>query len=193
MDCYWFCSQYKDYFKTAGAKKSNKILFAASFLRKSVTRQWLQHKQRLDRAAPMTCPEFKDFFQKNFGDSRAFIDGIQSKMKRDFQYQDKLVQEWAAHLKYLQLMLFKFDAEWVSGKATKICYFREALKPSVQAEIEQCGRELKSFKKLIQKAIEGKAKADLWLCSYICNTDQYCLRGSRSAHSTIAKILPQGQ
>ena len=37
MDCYQFCQQCKDYFETAGAKRPNRILFAALFLRGSVT------------------------------------------------------------------------------------------------------------------------------------------------------------
>ena len=39
MDCYWFCQQYEDHFKTAKAKGPNKILFAALFLHGSVTQQ----------------------------------------------------------------------------------------------------------------------------------------------------------
>ena len=39
MDCYQFCQQCKDYFETAGAKRPNKILFAALFLCASVTQQ----------------------------------------------------------------------------------------------------------------------------------------------------------
>ena len=31
----------------------------------------------------MTWQEFKDFFQKNFGGSRAFVDNIWKKVKRD--------------------------------------------------------------------------------------------------------------
>ena len=41
IDCYQFCQQCEDHFKTAGAKGLNKILFAASFLRGLVTQQWL--------------------------------------------------------------------------------------------------------------------------------------------------------
>ena len=79
----------------------------------------------------MTWPAFKDFFQKNLGDFRVFVDGIWSKMKRDSQYQDELVQEWAAHLEYLQSILLKFDAEWAPAEDTMICYLRKGLKPSV--------------------------------------------------------------
>ena len=39
MDCYRFCQQCEDHFKTAGAKGPNRILFAASFLRGSVIQQ----------------------------------------------------------------------------------------------------------------------------------------------------------
>ena len=76
MDCYRFCQQCEDHFKTAGAKKSNRIPFAASFLRGGVTQRWLQYKRRHDEAIPMTWPEFKDFLRKNLGDSRAFVDSI---------------------------------------------------------------------------------------------------------------------
>ena len=53
----------------------------------------------------MTWPEFKEFFQKNLGDFGAFVDSVGKKVKRDSQYQNKLVQDWAAHLKYLQFIL----------------------------------------------------------------------------------------
>ena len=39
MDCYRFCQQCEDHFETAGAKGPNRIPFAASFLRGSVTQQ----------------------------------------------------------------------------------------------------------------------------------------------------------
>ena len=93
MDYYRFCQQCKDHFETAGAKWPNKILFAALFLHELVTQQWLQHKRRCDGAVPMTWVEFKDFLQKNLGDSRAFVDSIWKKVKRDSQYQDKSVQD----------------------------------------------------------------------------------------------------
>ena len=37
MDCYWFCQQCENHFKTTRAKKPNKILFAALFLHRLVT------------------------------------------------------------------------------------------------------------------------------------------------------------
>ena len=122
----------------------------------------------------MTWPKFKDFFQKNVGDFRAFVNDIWSKMKIESQYQHKSVQEWATHLKYLQSILLKFDAKWASAEDTKICYFRKSLKPSVWAKIEQRSWELNSFEEFIQKAVDADAKAALQPHFYICNADQYC-------------------
>ena len=39
----------------------------------------------------MVSIKFKDFFQKNFGDSKAFINDIWKKVKRNSLYQDKLI------------------------------------------------------------------------------------------------------
>ena len=102
------------------------------------------------------------------------------------------MQEWAAQLKYLQSILLEFDVEWASVKGKMICYFRKDLKLSVRAEIELRGQELNNFEELMQKAVNVEAKAVFWPCSYICNTNQYCLWDSFPAHFTTAKILPQG-
>lgn len=69
QDCYRFCQQCEDHFETAGAKSTNRIPFAASFLRGSVVQQWLQYKRRSDGVRPMTWAEFKGFLRKNLGDS----------------------------------------------------------------------------------------------------------------------------
>ena len=60
-----------------------------------------------------------------------------------------------------------------------IYYFRKDLRPSVTVKMEQRGQELKSFKKLVKKAVNAKAKADLRSCFYACKTDQYCFQGSQ--------------
>ena len=119
----------------------------------------------------MTWPEFKGFLKKNLGDSRAFVDSIWSKTKRDSQYQDETVQDWAAHLEYLQSILLEFNADGAPKEGTMIRYFREGLKPSIWAEIEQRSRELDSFKELVEKAVDAKAKAALRPRSYIRETD----------------------
>ena len=50
IDRYRFYQQCKNHFKTVEAKKPNRILFAALFLRKLITQRWLQHKQRRNGA-----------------------------------------------------------------------------------------------------------------------------------------------
>ena len=76
MDCYRFCQQCEDHFETAGATGNNRIPFAASFLRGTVVQRWQQHKRRSQGLVPMTWLEFKNFLQKNLGDSRAFVDNL---------------------------------------------------------------------------------------------------------------------
>ena len=73
-----------------------------------------------------------------------------------------------------------------------IRYFREGLRSSIQAEMEQRGRELDRFKELVEKTVDAKAKAVLRPCSYARETDQHYSQGSRLAHSTTAKAQGQG-
>ena len=97
----------------------------------------------------MTWLEFKNFLQKNLGDSKAFVDNLWSKFRRDLQYQSESVLDWASHLEQLQSILLEFDADGAPKEPTMIKYFREGLKPSIRAEMEQYGRELDSFEDTI--------------------------------------------
>ena len=83
IDCYQFCQQCEDHFATAGTIEPNKISFAALFLHRLVTQQWLQYKPRCDGAVPMTWIKFKNFLQKNLRNSKAFVDSIWKKIKCD--------------------------------------------------------------------------------------------------------------
>ena len=44
MDCYYYCQQCKDYFKTAGATRFNLTLFEAFFLHRNISVHWVQFK-----------------------------------------------------------------------------------------------------------------------------------------------------
>ena len=55
--------------------------------------------------------------------------------------------------------------------------------------MEQCGQELNSFEKLVEKAVDAEAKAAFQLRSYTCKTDQHCFRRSRPS---AAKASTQG-
>ena len=78
----------------------------------------------------------------------------------------------ASYLEHLQFILMEFDADGIPGEPTIISHFREGLKPSIRAEIEQRGRKLDSFEELVQKAVDNKTKTALRPSSTTCETDQ---------------------
>ncbi len=183
MDCYNFCQQCEDHFATAGAKGPNRIPFAASFLRDRINFRWQQHKRKLDAKslAPITWDEFKAFLRRSLGDSRAFIDSFWRKMRRDSQYQQEDVQDWAAHLEHLQAVLKEFDPVVAPSEDVLICYFRDGLRPSIRAQMDSRNRELDSWEEVLEKAIEAESKASLQSASNTRDMDARCFRGRRPA------------
>lgn len=103
IKCYYFCLQYEDHFKTAGAKSHKRVHFVSSFIKDKILFYWQQHKNEIEynRAAPLSCEEFKAFFQKNLAESTIFINSIWNKIKKDSQYQLEEGQDWATHLKHV--------------------------------------------------------------------------------------------
>lgn len=72
-----------------------------------------------------------------------------------------------------------------------IRYFKEGLRPSIRAEIEQRSRELDIFKGLVEKTVDAEAKAAFRPRFYARETDQHCPQGSRLANSSITKAQDQ--
>ena len=103
MDCYHFCQQCKDHFKTVVATKFNQTPFATFFLRENISMHWAQFKRCNwgEELTPITWTEFKAFLWKNLGESKLFVDSIWKKLKSNFQYQLEKLYNWACHLKYL--------------------------------------------------------------------------------------------
>ena len=189
LDCYRFCQQCEDH--SAGANGPNRIPFAASFLRGTMIPRWHQQKRRSEAEDPMTWEEFKDFLRKNLGDDRAFANSILSQFRRVSQYQQESVLEWAAHLEHLQSILLAYDPVGAPAEPTMLRYFREGLRPSILAELQNEDLELESFLQIVKKAVVAEAKANLRSRATTRDMDQHCSRGSRSAHFTAAKN--QGQ
>ena len=106
MECYNFCQQCEDHFGIAGAKDPNYIFFATSFLRDRINFCWQQYKRKhkAKSIVLITWEEFKTFLCQSLGDSRAFINNYWAKIKRDSQYQQKDILDWAAHLEHLQVV-----------------------------------------------------------------------------------------
>ena len=135
MECYNFCQQYEDHFATAGAKGPNRIMFAAFFLRDHINFCWQQYKRKYEAESTflITWEEFKTFFCRSLRDSRAFVDSYWAKIKRDSQYQQEDVLDWAAHLEPLQAVFWEFDSLAAANEDTMIRYFWEDLWLSIQA------------------------------------------------------------
>ena len=75
-DCYHFCQQYEDHFKTSSVTEINYTSFAVSFFRGTISLRWAQHKRCHQSATPITWSKFQTFLWKNLGNSRAFINNI---------------------------------------------------------------------------------------------------------------------
>ena len=54
-----------------------------------------------------------------------------------------------------------------------IRYFQDGLQPLIKVKIEQHGQEFNSFKEIVKKAVDAKAKATLGPRSYVCKTNQH--------------------
>ena len=101
-----------------------------------MVQQWHQQKRRSEAEDPMTWEEFKDFLRKNLGDDRAFANSILSQLRRISQHQQESVLEWAAHLEHLQSILLAYDPVGAPAEPTMLRYFREGLRPSILAELQ---------------------------------------------------------
>ena len=177
MECYHFCQQCKDHFDTAGATGSNLIPFAASFLCGRISFRWHQYKRR-GQVGPLPWIDFKAFLQKNPIDSGAFVNTTRSRVKHDSQFQQEEVQDWVSHLEHLQSILQKFDEEGAPEEFDLIRFFRKGLRPLIKAQMEQRGQEHDSWKELVKKTIDAKAKASLQPPLILREMDQYCLCGN---------------
>ena len=71
-----------------------------------------------------------------------------------------------------------------------IWYFQKSFWPLIKVEIKQRSWDFDSFKKLVEKVVDAKAKAALRPQCYLCKTNQHCLEGS---WPSAAKTNIQGQ
>ena len=161
MECYNFIQQCEDHFATAGAKGPNRVPFAAIFLREQALFHWQQHKAKNagETDVPLTWEKFKAFLRWSLGESRAFVDSIWRTIRRDSQYQQEEVMDWAAHLEHLQTVLKEFDPAAAPTKEVLIRYFCDGLRPSIGAQTDERGQDLDTWEKAIKKAIDAEAKA----------------------------------
>ena len=103
MECYNFCQQCENHFAIVGAKGPNRIPFAAFFLRDHINFRWQQYKRKhkAKSTVPITWEKFKTFLHQSLEDSQAFVNSYWAKVKRDSQYKQEDVLDWAAYLEHL--------------------------------------------------------------------------------------------
>ena len=85
LEYYNFFQQCKDHFATAGATCSNRVPFAATFLKDTALFRWQQHQRKVeDQTNTLISWEgFKAFFRQSLGKSEAFVNTIWSTIRKD--------------------------------------------------------------------------------------------------------------
>ncbi len=121
--------------------------------------------------------EFKALFCKALKTFRAFIDSYWTKIRQDSQYQLEKVLDWPAYLKHLQAVLKKFDPFAITNKEILICYLWEGLHSSIWAQLDNQGRNLDGWDKVVEKAVSVEAKANLQPPSGTREIDSKYLKG----------------
>ena len=146
IEYYYFCWQCKDHFDTTGATGHQRVPFAASFVQDRINFRWQQHKTQVerDRVASLTWDKLKAFLRQSLGESTAFVNNIWGKIKRDSQYQQEEVQDWASCLRHFQSILVGFDL-WCAPTKNVLCwYFYKGLRPLIWLWIDKEDRDLDS-------------------------------------------------
>ncbi len=107
------------------------------------------------------------------------MDSYWTKIRRDSQYQQEEVLDWAAHLEHLQAVLKEFDPSGAPNKTTLIRYFRERLRPSIWAQLDHRGQDLDGWEEVVKKLSDVEAKANLQPPFYVRDIDARCPKGHR--------------
>ena len=186
LECYNFLQKCEDHFATAGATGSNRVLFAATFLKDTALFRWQQYQRKVEDQTntPISWEGFKAFLRQSLGESEAFVDTIWSTIRKDSQHQFEEVMDWAAHLEHLQTVLQEFDANAVISEPVLIRLFRNGLRPSIRAQAKQKGHWKDTWDQAIKKAITAWARAALNLSLCVHEIDARYLRGHRSTSKT---------
>ena len=183
LECYNFFQQCKDHFAIAGATGSNRVPFAATFLKHTALFRWQQHQRKVENQTntSISWEEFKAFLCQSLGKSEAFDDTIWSTIRKDSQHQLEEVIDWAAHLEHLQTVFQEFDADTVISEPVLIRLFRNGLRPSIHAQAKQEGCQKDTWDQVIKKAITAEVKTALNLPSWVREIDARCPQGHHSA------------
>ncbi len=113
-----------------------------------------------NRLALMTWDEFKAFLRKCLGESNTFVGHVWSKLRGDAQHQSEEVQDWAAHLEYLQSILLEFDTNNALREGQLGRTFYDGLRPSINLWIADISEDM-PWDDLIRAANKAEARAKI--------------------------------
>ncbi len=91
--------------------------------------------------------------------------------------------DWAAHLEYLKAVLKEFDPVAAPNEDLLIRYFRDGLRPSIRAQLDEWDRDLDNWQEVIERCINAKAKAGRQASLLTKESDSRCPRGHRPLRS----------
>ena len=138
--------------------------------------------------------KFKAFPRQSLGNSQAFVNTYCRKVKRDSQYQQQELHDWAVYLEHLQAVFQEFDPAATTKEDIIIRCFLEGLKPSVWAQLDAQGRDLNFWKEAVEKAVNVKAKARLQFFSSTWTWTQGIPKGigplQRRRRTPVKRISP---
>lgn len=84
-------------------------------------------------------------------------------------------------MEHQQAVLKEFDPIAAPNEEVLIRYFRDGLRPSIRAQLDERGRDLDSWDKVVEKAIDAEAQAIIQPPSGTWEIDSRCTCGQRPA------------
>lgn len=91
--------------------------------------------------------------------------------------------DWLVYLEYLQSFLKKFNIVITFPDNFLIQYFWNSLRLSISTQLNKRNYDLDDWQKIIEWALNAKAKTSYQVSSLIQESDVYCSRGYRSIQS----------
>ncbi len=107
------------------------------------------------------------------------MDSYWTKIRQDSQYQQGEVLDWTIHLEHFQVVLKELDPTGAPNKTTLIRYFREWLRPSIQAQLDPRGQDLDAWEKVVEKVADIEGRTNLQPPFYIREIDSRCPKDHR--------------
>lgn len=122
----------------------------------------------------MTKNKFKVFLRKSPGKSNAFVSHVWNKLREDAQYQIEEVQDWVAHIEYVESILLEFNTNNTPRKEKLGQTFYDVRKSLIQLWIVNIA-EIMPWDNQIRAANKFEARAKIHGSIYL---DQLCPKGT---------------